>query len=277
MNHSKIVYVDVGAANTVDPKFVRLFKSGKLSYIGFEPDARSELEFPGHVHPIALGSKNEWRTLNLCRKPEVSSILEPNMDFLTKDFHNPERFEVIDSTDVQVRPMDDYFDSDLTYILKLDVQGFELEVLRGAEKTLGNTVAVELEVEFQEIYKGQPLFGEISEFLVERGFRFEDFTKLVHWPRKSGLGPGLLAFGQALFVRELSSFSALRGASKSEALSFAMQIFGREDLIASYSLPIGTAAIRRLRLRHRVDYWLRQLAQRLTKKQWVFLHFLDRD
>ena len=277
MKNSKIVYVDVGAANAVDPRFKGLLKAGKLSYVGFEPDARSPLEFPGQVYPVAVGSKSEVRTLNLCRKPEVSSFLKPNMEFLLQDFHNPERFEVVDTVEVRVHPMDDYFEVNSTYILKIDVQGFELEVLRGAQRMLQNTVAVELEVEFQEMYEGQPLFGEISAFLAARGFRFEDFTKLVHWPRKSGLGPGILVFGQALFVRERSSFRDLRLASKTEALSLALQTFGREDLIASYSLPNEGAAARRLRIRYRLDFWFRELVQHLTRKQWVVLHFLDRD
>lgn len=55
--------------------------------------------------------------------------------------------------------------------LKLDVQGYELEVLAGGEQTLQSTVMVELEVSFAELYEGQPLAGEVLAFMAARGFR----------------------------------------------------------------------------------------------------------
>ncbi len=55
-------------------------------------------------------------------------------------------------------------------LLKLDVQGFELEVLRGAEECLRRARAVLCEVSFQRFYVGQPLFSEVLLFLEKRGF-----------------------------------------------------------------------------------------------------------
>jgi hypothetical protein len=55
-------------------------------------------------------------------------------------------------------------------LLKLDVQGYELEVLRGAEATLRQTRAVLCEVSFREFYTGQPLFTEVVAYLGARGF-----------------------------------------------------------------------------------------------------------
>jgi hypothetical protein len=55
-------------------------------------------------------------------------------------------------------------------LLKLDVQGLELEVLRGAEKTLQLADSVLVECSFVEFYKGQALFGDIMGFLSDRGF-----------------------------------------------------------------------------------------------------------
>jgi FkbM family methyltransferase len=47
------------------------------------------------------------------------------------------------------------------YMLKLDVQGFELEVLRGAERVLKNTEVCLLEVALMEYNKGAPLLAEV--------------------------------------------------------------------------------------------------------------------
>lgn len=268
METSKVYYVDVGAANAVDHKFKEFLKAGRLSYVGFEPDARSTLEFPGQVHPVALGAQREVRTLNLCRKPEVSSFLKPNMRLL-RAFHRPERFDVVSTTNVNVVPMDDYFDMSSAYILKLDVQGFELEVLKGATQFLANTVAIEIEVEFWELYEGQPLFGDISAFLEDHGFKFEDFVRLVHWPRPNGLGPGVLTFGQALFVRTLDSFDDLELESKLKAMRLVVEAYGRHDLMHSYGVELSQQKKFRLALSLRAKYWMRRILETLTGKQWI--------
>jgi hypothetical protein len=55
-------------------------------------------------------------------------------------------------------------------LIKLDVQGYELEVLRGGEACLRHARAVLCEVSFKVFYSGQPLFHEIVAFLAARGF-----------------------------------------------------------------------------------------------------------
>lgn len=60
-------------------------------------------------------------------------------------------------------------------ILKVDVQGGELEVLRGAESCLDNFEIVVAEVGFVAIYEGQPLFDDFSAFMFSKGFKVIDF------------------------------------------------------------------------------------------------------
>jgi len=57
-------------------------------------------------------------------------------------------------------------------MLKLDVQGFELAVLKGADEFLDRAVCViEAELSTQELYAGQPLWRDVVEFVAEKGFR----------------------------------------------------------------------------------------------------------
>jgi hypothetical protein len=56
--------------------------------------------------------------------------------------------------------------------LKIDVQGYELNVLRGAEKTLIDVDIILIETSFYELYKNQPLFKDIYDFLSNRGFDY---------------------------------------------------------------------------------------------------------
>jgi hypothetical protein len=55
-------------------------------------------------------------------------------------------------------------------LLKIDVQGTEIEVLRGATGMLGEVDSVLVECSFVELYRGQALAGEVIAFLDERGF-----------------------------------------------------------------------------------------------------------
>lgn len=61
-------------------------------------------------------------------------------------------------------------------LLWMDIQGAELAALEGLGPRLADVKLAHLEVEFEEIYAGQPLFPEVRAFLVARGFRFLGFT-----------------------------------------------------------------------------------------------------
>lgn len=64
-------------------------------------------------------------------------------------------------------------------LLKIDVQGGELDVLQGAERVLGTVDAVLVECSFVEFYAGQPLMAEVVTFLHERRFVLTDMSSIV--------------------------------------------------------------------------------------------------
>lgn len=55
-------------------------------------------------------------------------------------------------------------------LLKLDVQGFEREVINGAKLTLGLVDFILIEMPFYKLYENQPLFNELNDLLNENGF-----------------------------------------------------------------------------------------------------------
>ena len=59
-------------------------------------------------------------------------------------------------------------------VVKIDIQGGELEALKGFGSLLDKVVCVELEVSLMSIYEGQPLFGEIFDFMTDKGFGLFD-------------------------------------------------------------------------------------------------------
>ena len=55
-------------------------------------------------------------------------------------------------------------------LVKIDVQGFELQVLQGAVSTLKKVQFVLVESSKVELYEGQALFSDVDQFLTQHGF-----------------------------------------------------------------------------------------------------------
>ena len=72
---------------------------------------------------------------------------------------------------VEVTTLDDYAKEIASiYLLKIDVQGFELEVLKGAIETLKKTDHIFVEAGIRPLYQGAPRFTDVYDFLADRGF-----------------------------------------------------------------------------------------------------------
>jgi len=78
-------------------------------------------------------------------------------------------FAFTQSTDVQVRTLDS-FGIINSNMLVIDAQGYELEVLKGATKTLESIHHVFCEVNSKEMYEGCPTMDDLSVFLANHGF-----------------------------------------------------------------------------------------------------------
>lgn len=83
------------------------------------------------------------------------------------------------------------------HILKLDIQGSELNALKGAEKLLieKKIDLVYTEAYFVQQYVDQPLFPEIAMYLLNRGYQLQDIYNPIY-------GKGKLAWCDAVFVRD---------------------------------------------------------------------------
>ena len=80
----------------------------------------------------------------------------------------------------------DYFKGEPIDLIKIDVQGSELDILRGGEKTVKNTSFLLIELSLLEYNQGAPLIGEIVDKMVEYGFCMLDFMEYHSFPQLYG-------------------------------------------------------------------------------------------
>jgi len=119
------------------------------------------------LHTVALGCENGSAALRVMDLPDASSVLRP-----TAAGRAEFGFSEIGRVVVESRKMDDYrreHDLKPPDLIKLDVQGYELAILRGAAECLRHTKALVVEVSFAEYYEGQSMFHELAGYLATFG------------------------------------------------------------------------------------------------------------
>ena len=84
----------------------------------------------------------------------------PNSEILNIFPESP-RFDVESEVKIDADSLDNCHKDEVDFI-KIDVQGGELNILKGAENLLKNTLGIELEIEFVQIYKNQTLFEKFK-------------------------------------------------------------------------------------------------------------------
>jgi len=125
----------------------------------------------------AIGPTRTTLPMNVSKRDDSSSLL-PISAMQEKIFPNTGH-ERVDF--VRVAPLGDFIDDiDLKRpsLLKIDVQGFELEVLRGSDECLASFDAVYVEASFVQLYNGQPFASDIIDYLHQRHFRLRGIYNL---------------------------------------------------------------------------------------------------
>ncbi|PHQ59078.1 MAG: FkbM family methyltransferase [Robiginitomaculum sp.] len=111
-----------------------------------------------HVHNFAMGSENGEMKINVSTATELSSFLSAN-DFGTA------RLAGLDDTHmelVKVVTVDSFLSNlnitDKHIFLKMDTQGFDLNVFNGAQNSMENIVGLLSELSVQKIYNNMPSY-----------------------------------------------------------------------------------------------------------------------
>ena len=148
----------------------------------FEPDPalasaleRRAANDPGwNVQPFALGRVPGRGELNIMQEPSYNSFRDPAQDQAPG---HASRNKVLRSVDVEIRTLDAvagmFADLPHTY-LKIDTQGFDLEVIAGGTDTLRRIPALQIEIPVRPIYQDTPSFEESLAVLRSQGFAIAD-------------------------------------------------------------------------------------------------------
>lgn len=112
------------------------------------------------AHQVALGPEETTATMYVSdNEKQSSSLLKPKVHIT----HHP-HVKFPETEEVEVKVLDDFDYTGYNFI-NMDVQGYELEVLKGATKTLEHVDYVYCEVNRDEVYEGNAYVEELDEFL----------------------------------------------------------------------------------------------------------------
>lgn len=196
----------------------------QLELIGFEPEAeecarlnaaaRSRSGRRETYYPIGLDRTRGQRTLWVTQFADASSLLPPNLPFVSR-FPHAGAGTVMGRVTVATTDLDTFLDEagvGPVDFLKLDVEGVALPVLEGAQRLLASgLLGLSVEVFLQPYRQGESLFSEVDPFLRARGFSLFDL-KLERWRRQTLVteaphtwyNGGQVMWAQCLYLRDLA-------------------------------------------------------------------------
>ncbi len=202
----ELILFDIGAnLGQTSLEFANSF--AKSLIYSFEPDPSTFLElgkqtkaYPNiKTYNIGFGGKNGKVQMNVNKGSGGNSILSVSEKI--NDFAGGDWTERIGETEVELCTLNSFCEAlkiGQIDLVKIDTQGYEINILEGGSKILTPTYtkAVYIEVLFVELYKEQAYFIDVFKILSERGYRLVGIYNKFYSTER----PHFLLWCDALFV-----------------------------------------------------------------------------
>ena len=242
----KFTILEIGALqlkNSKEPFYQLLEYFPSSEIIGFEIEKElcdkmnSKASKGIKYYSCALGEKNEKKRLYNTKNPMCTSLYKPN-EKLIRLYNNLDVAYLKNETEVETIALDTFIKKnniDEIDLIKIDVQGAELDIFKGGKNTLQNVLKIICEVEFISIYENQPLFGDVSNFLTKHDFMFNKFLSLAGRtlrPLIANNDPNIASqhmWSDAVFIRDVEKIKDLKD-EKLLKLSLLSAIYNSLDL-----------------------------------------------
>lgn len=160
------------------------------------------------VAPLALGDEDKTTRFNVSGNTQSSSVLP----MLPRHVAANPSTAYVESIEVQMNRLDSvidqYCDASERVFLKLDVQGFEHQVLAGAKAALSRIAGLKMELSFQPLYENALNWIDSIQACEELGY-------CMHWIEPGFIDPasGEMLQGDATFFRDRSGSVSRRAAA----------------------------------------------------------------
>jgi FkbM family methyltransferase len=217
--------IDVGASShgKLTEPYAPLMLLSLARVTGFEPDHdacvqlgelyKDQEAFRFLPHFVGRGGPATFHETNWFM---TGSLYAPNVDLLQRFQGLAEVVRPVASHPVQTVALKDVPGIAGMDMLKIDVQGAELDVFVGAGALLEDALLIWTEVEFLPLYRDQPLFAEVERYLRDKGFQLFAFDGIASRPLRAFADSGRPAgtrtqalWADALFLPRLERWDDL--------------------------------------------------------------------
>lgn len=130
-------------------------------------------DFAWDSYNMAIGDVDSRSSINISGQSPSSSFLSMK----TVMTNNYDDLKYIRQEEIDIRRLDTIFNGEIGFktdeniFVKIDTQGYEEKVLKGATKSLEHIKGIQIEMSLIELYEGESLINTMINFLYSNGFK----------------------------------------------------------------------------------------------------------